>query len=180
MAHRRDRRPHSRREAVKRLTWIAILLVGAALFGCTEKADPEPQQLTATEGEETAYQTAAFAKQRAKWESMAEQGDAEAQRQLGFMYYNGQGIDVDYAIAEQWLSKAADQGDAVAQYMLGIMYVEGQGVPQSDVNAHMWFDLAARQDNSNARLRLERLAPEMSPEAVAEAKKLADEWKPTF
>ena len=45
----------------------------------------------------------------------AEQGDADAQVNLGFMYKTGQGVPRDVAEAVQWFSRAANQGNAEAQ-----------------------------------------------------------------
>ena len=44
------------------------------------------------------------------YEKAAEQGDAEAQYNLGVMYENGQGVDVNYKKAIEWYEKAAEQG----------------------------------------------------------------------
>ena len=52
----------------------------------------------------------------------ADQGDANAQYNLGIMYDNGQGVPQDYAAAAAWYRKAADQGDARGQSNLGLMY----------------------------------------------------------
>ena len=49
----------------------------------------------------------------------AEQGNADAQNNLGLMYANGQGVKQDYQQAVQWFRKAAEQGDASAQINLG-------------------------------------------------------------
>ena len=49
----------------------------------------------------------------------AEQGDANAQLDLGVMYAEGQSVAQDYVKAEQWLQKAARQGNRRAQTMLG-------------------------------------------------------------
>ncbi|HIF93894.1 MAG TPA: sel1 repeat family protein [Myxococcales bacterium] len=46
----------------------------------------------------------------------AEQGDADAQNNLGVMYANGYGVAENYAEAVKWYRKAAEQGDASAQY----------------------------------------------------------------
>ena len=51
----------------------------------------------------------------------AEQGNADAQFNLGVMYDTGQGVRQDYAQAVQWYRKAAEQGLADAQYNLGVM-----------------------------------------------------------
>lgn len=163
---------------MKRLTWTAALIAALGLAGCGgEPQEQGPQRIVATEGED-AYQTAVYAEQRAQWQVLAEQGDARSQRQLGIMYYLGQGTEEDYAVAHDWLSKAAAQGDDVAQMSLGVMNREGHGVPQNRVRAHMWFDLAAQQGNPSARSHLEQLASELSEEQIAEARELAAQWKP--
>ena len=84
-----------------------------------------------------------------------------------------------------WYRKAAEQGETAAQYNLGAMYNNGQGVPQDYVAAHMWFNLAAASGDKLAvevRERAaegrERVAKEMTPAQIAEAQKLAREWKP--
>ena len=51
----------------------------------------------------------------------AEQGEAWAQQNLGFMYENGWGVPQDYAEAMRWYRKAAKQGNAMGQTSLGIM-----------------------------------------------------------
>ena len=116
----------------------------------------------------------------------ADQGVADAQYNLSVMYHNGQGVPQDYAAAVAWFRKAADQGVASAQYNLGFMYSEGQGVPQDYVQAHKWWNLAAsRFDASKKEYRdkaakgRDQIAAKMTPAQLAEAQKLAREWKPT-
>ncbi len=67
---------------------------------------------------------------------------------------------------------------AVAQFSLGVMYSKGQGVPQDYVQAHMWDTLAAAQDIEDAREGRDKLAEHMTPAQIAEAQRLAREWKP--
>ena len=109
----------------------------------------------------------------------AEQGNAGAQYNLGYMYNNGLGVPQDYAAAAAWYRKAADQGQARAQTNLGLMYAEGQGVPQDYVQAHMWWNLAAAQNNASGVKNRDIVAKKMTPAQIAEAQKLAREWKPT-
>lgn len=45
---------------------------------------------------------------------LAEQGDANAQYNLGTMYDNGEGVREDDEEAAKWYRKAAEQGDATA------------------------------------------------------------------
>jgi uncharacterized protein len=77
----------------------------------------------------------------------------------------------------KWLRRAADQGNAVAQYNLGAMYAK----PQDYVQAHMWASLASRSTKEIRDMAvgpLNFLASKMTPEQIAEAQKLARDWKP--
>jgi len=88
------------------------------------------------------------------------------------------GVTQDYPEAVRWFRKAASQGEAFAQSKLGIMYTKGLGVTQDYVQAHMWFNLAAAQGKTTTRENREILAKKMTPTQIAEAQRLAREWKP--
>jgi hypothetical protein len=72
----------------------------------------------------------------------------------------------------------AEKGYASAQFSLGFMYQKGRGVPQDYVQAYMWFNLAAAQGTRGAAEWREHIAARMTPARIAEAQKLAREWKP--
>ena len=74
---------------------------------------------------------------------LANQGDAEAQRNLGLMYDTGEGVPQNYAKALEWYTKSANQGYSQAQYNLGLMYKNGEGVPQDYTKALELFQKAA-------------------------------------
>ena len=63
------------------------------------------------------------------------------------------------------------------------MYANGRGVPQDYVQAHMWFNLAefhsspGRVHDKAAQDR-DAVAKRMTPTQIAEAQKLAREWRP--
>ena len=61
-------------------------------------------------------------------------------------------------------------------------YHLGQGVAQDYIQAHMWLNLAAsRASGANAKSYAElrdTVAGRMTPQQVAEAQRLASEWKP--
>ena len=109
-----------------------------------------------------------------EWRPLAEQGDAGAQLNLGFMYDNGYGVSQDYKEAVKWYLRAAEQGSDRAQYNLGLMYDVGYGVPQDFVRAHMWYDIAGVEVAISYR---DYVAREMTPAQIAKAQKLAREWK---
>jgi TPR repeat protein len=94
---------------------------------------------------------------------------------------------LDYAEAVKWFAKGAVEADrqisSRAMANLGSMYAKGRGVPQDFIVAHMWFNLAAARApgvgyvESLAKDR-DTIAKRMTPAQIAEAQKLAREWKP--
>jgi len=107
---------------------------------------------------------------------LAEQGDVDAQFNLGLMYDKGKGVPQDYKRAVNWYTKAAEQGVAGAQYNLGLMYANGQGVPQDYIKAHMWWNIASASGGEKARTDMDILAGLMTQEQIAEAQEFAREW----
>ena len=81
----------------------------------------------------------------------AEQGDAEAQFNLGQMYREGLEVAQDYKEAVKWYCLSAEQGDARAQCDLGMMYDKGQGVEQDYKEAEKLFRFAAEQGIAEAQ-----------------------------
>ena len=122
----------------------------------------------------------------AKWyRKAAEQSDPDAQANLGRMYDEGRGFRYDYVKAEMYYRLAAAQDHPAAQLHLGLMYADGVNMAIDNVLAYMWFELAAGQDlrstdesRTEAALARELIMEDMTPEQIAEAKKLAREWRP--
>ncbi len=108
----------------------------------------------------------------------AEQGDSDAQTNLGSLYLLGDRIPQDYTEALKWLRAAAAQGHPMAQTKLGIMYEDGHGVPQDRVQAHMWFSLASAEGSELAEAFRDALTKTMTLAEIAEAQRLAREWRP--
>ena len=85
-----------------------------------------------------------------KWFRLAaEQGNAQAQFNLGLMYGNGQGVPQDYVQAHKWFNLAASQ------------------YPASEKERR---DIAVKNRAF--------VAAKMTPAQIAEAQKLASAWKP--
>jgi len=108
----------------------------------------------------------------------ANQGLAAAQLSLGVLYENGAGVPQDFAIAVAWYQKAAEQSNTAAQLNLGIIYENGWGVGQNYIIAHMWFNLATAAGDADAARNRDISAAKMTSEQIAEAHRLASEWKP--
>ncbi len=112
----------------------------------------------------------------------AEDGDADAQYEVGIMYLKGQGVEEDRAQAVRWLGSASlagneqaaaklrrmdDQrdkfnaleeraraGDVEAQYEMGMMYLKGRGVEKEQERARVWLGKAAKQGYEKAITRM--------------------------
>ena len=122
-----------------------------------------------------AYERGDYATAFREFHPLAEQGDADAQFNLGVMYGRGEGVPQDYAEAAAWYRRAAEQGDANAQYNLGVKYEQGKGVLEDFVFAYAWFNLAVAQGNENAREDREAIRGLMTRDQIAEAQKLSRE-----
>jgi len=123
----------------KTLITTAILGFSLASFHSIAWTDTTEQQFQqgfeATERGD--YQTAFKL-----WLPLAEQGNVNAQFNLGLMYQKGEGVKQDYFEAVKWYRQAEKQGDAKAQLNLGVMYINGDGVRQDDEQAKEWFGKA--------------------------------------
>jgi TPR repeat protein len=127
---------------------------------------------------------------------LAELGNAAAQDRLGLMYEAGSGVPKDYVQAHNWYSKAAEQGGgeaqdtlaiADAQHNVGRFYEIGRGVPRNYVQAYKWYSLSCAHwpahgahslDTLDCTYFLDELEKKMTSGQIAEAKKLATEWRP--
>ena len=115
-----------------------------------------------------------------KWyRKAAQQGNAIAQFNLGVCYYHGNGVTQDHAEAASWYRKAAEQGEANAENNLGACYASGNGVIKDYVQAYKWDNLASAQGIDSAKQFLPNLERRMAPEQIAEAQRLAREFKPS-
>ena len=108
----------------------------------------------------------------------AEAGFDKAQYNLGKFYRDGHGTPEDAGAAARWFMAAAEQGYAKAQNHIGVRLARGVGVPKDEVRALMWLTLAAARKHTQAIDNREALAKTLSPGQVAEAERLAEEWKP--
>jgi len=114
---------------------LALALVGCSKNSQAQNAQPAEQAIDAL---------------RAK----AEQGDAEAQHELGEIYATGRGIPRDHVKGFEWYLKAANQGHIKAQYALGFAYQFGIGTAQNSNEAVKWYKKSAEQGDVNAQATL--------------------------
>ncbi len=126
-----------RRSLAAALVWLVVCLAAPTQAGYNEGV--------------AAYERGDYATALREFRSLAAQGYAHAQHNLGVMYENDQGVPQDYAEAVRWYRKAAAQGYARAQNNLGGMYHGGKGVPQDYAEAVRWYRKAAEQGFTEAQ-----------------------------
>ena len=68
-----------------------------------------------------------------------EDGDANAQLNLGRSYYFGNGVAKDYEKSFYWMKLAAEQGHYVAQHNLALCYYNGWGCEKNIHTAVEWM-----------------------------------------
>ncbi len=90
----------------------------------------------------------------------------------------GISLSIAKSAAVKWYRRAAEQGDARAQYNLGLLYANGEGVPQDFVQAHLWYSLAATRGDTDAQNNRDIVTKRMTREQIAEAQRLARDWRP--
>jgi hypothetical protein len=118
----------------------------------------------------------AQAKSLADLQKLADQGNADAQWQMGIRYHNGENVPHDDAQAMQWFLRAAEQGHVAAQSALGAYYWAGRGVPEDLSKAYFWSAIALANGDANSKARLEGLASQMTHAQVSAARQQAEVW----
>ena len=104
-----------------------------------------------------AYDRGDYAQALKIWRLLADQGNADAQGWLGWMYGIGRGVTQSAQEAVKWYKLAAAQGLSSAQYELGLRYGKGEGVTQDFKEALKWYRLAAAQGDSEAQNNIGRM-----------------------
>lgn len=84
-------------------------------------------------------------KQAAYWyQQAANAGVANAEYNMGTLFFNGEGVAQDYAKAHEWFARAARRGNKYAEFQLGMTYFTGQGVNKDPNQEIFWYEKAAR------------------------------------
>jgi hypothetical protein len=130
----------------RRLLWAGVVMLGtlSALFGDVAAGLQ-------------AFRKADYLTAYREWSRAAEQGQAEAQYDLGILYLKGLGVAKNPEEAFRWFRLAAEQGQADAQFQAGLMREKGTGVPKDYVQAQVWFARSADRGDSEAEEALAEL-----------------------
>lgn len=110
----------------------------------------------------------------AHWfELAAKQGNASAKYELASMFEHGRGVPQDFSEAARLYKAAAEAHVEGATGMLGQLYIR----MKDPVSAHMWYNISAANDLPWAAERRDKLASQMTPAQLAQAQKLAREYR---
>lgn len=104
-----------------------------------------------------AYKTGNYARAFIEYKTYAERGDVRAQVEVGWMYYQGEGVRQDKAQALDWFRKAAEQGDITSMFNLAYGYEHGDGVPRDLNESRRWYAKAVGQRSALEKFDFERL-----------------------
>ena len=129
-------RTHERQRSIALVAAVALVSLG-----CTDWSKECDAAFQAQDYESAAKSCA----------QAAENGDASAQYNLGWMYAVGEGVPEDDAKTFEWYTKAAEQGDALGQLGVGRAYAEGEGVPEDKAKAVEWLTKSAEQGRADAQ-----------------------------
>lgn len=154
--------------------WMGVHLLGLmALTAVPASAAPFDDGIDA-------YYQNDFAKALRLWLPLAEDGNANAQNNLGAMYENGQGVAADMKEAARWYRRAAEQAHTDGQMNLGRLYTTGQGIPEDLVRAHMWLTIATDRSMggmlwgaADALAARTAVAARLTPEQLTLARQMA-------
>ncbi len=105
-----------------------------------------------------AMRTGDFAEAYCIMRPLADDGDADAQYNIGWMYLNGYGLRVNDSLALEWWLKASEQGHSDANLSIGMLYSLGDGeVPKDNDKAIDYYLLAAADGQEDAVLILQSM-----------------------
>lgn len=142
----------------------------------TSSVQASPQRASIETVSERATVPNPYPMSLADMQRLADNGDADAQWQMGVRFHNGEDVPRDDAQAMQWFQRAAEQGNVAAQRALGAYYFAGRGVPTDFSKAYFWSAIAGAQGDEMSKSRLPVLALQMTQSQIAAARQQAEQW----
>lgn len=124
-----------------------------ACFSATAMADTD-KGTALLQRADSLYRAGNFEKAVEVYRQSAEEGNAEAQFDIGYAYYTGEGIGRDYTSAAMWFKRSAKQQFAKAMYNLAYCYMNGRGVPRDYDKAYSMLVESAEKNYKRAQLTL--------------------------
>lgn len=124
-------------------------LFSTMVFAQNLETDPDPE----------AYEMLAQV-----YELRANNGDAQAAYDLGFLYNSGLGVEKNLREAFRWYLMAAQGGLLAAQEKVSLFYSVGVGTVKNDERSYFWLLIAQYNGGQNLSSQVLRLEQALSPE----------------
>ncbi len=125
----------------------------------------------------SAFNSGDFAAAYTIWLPLAQQGDANSQSSLAYLFHEGKGVRQDNRAAAKWYYLAALQGEPTAQSFLCQMHLRGEGVPRDLVLALMWCELSIDGGEQWASATRDRVMSKMTAAQRDKAWELVTRWR---
>lgn len=163
---------------------VLALLVFALSAGSATAAPPASEYNLGV----NAYRLKDYTAARQHWTRAADEHEATAYNNLGFLLYYGKGGPADPLQAVWLWKKAARLGETESQWHLGHAYEAGKGIPASAIEAYAWYRCALanfpatpRDDEDGLMMRdardsLARVREALAFEDLGAAEKLAAQY----
>ena len=119
-----------------------------------------------------AYNKGQFKEAIENWTPIAEEGNSNAQYNLGLMYHNAQGVKQDFSEAAKWFLMSAEQGNIKSMQLLSTMHVLGKGVSKDFIESYIWATIASKNGDEISLVVLNGLIEEMTTSQINKAKNL--------
>ena len=116
-----------------------------------------------------------------KLRQKAEQGDAQAQYDLAYLYYKADsdpsisGLTQSDHLAAQWYRKAALQGHSSAQYNMAVLHLHGHGVERDAISAYSWLLLSSEKNHTASKELMAELDGILNEKQLDEARRRAEQ-----
>jgi localization factor PodJL len=111
------------------------------------------------------------------YQRAAEQGNVKAMHNLAVLLAGGTDGGADYARAARWFLRAAELGLADSQYNLAVLHERGLGIERDLGAAYKWFAIASAMGDAEAEKRMNALAGQLDPAALARASAAYQSWR---
>lgn len=140
---------------MKKVMCAAVVLLSCltASRSFAETIEFDPTKVLAPK-ESEAMKKFDYAAAARKLKKLAAAGDVSAKVELGYLYFEGKGVEKNLPEAARLFREAADKGNANAQSNLGKLYQSGAGVKKDPAEAVKWYRQAAEQGQADAQASL--------------------------
>lgn len=134
-----------------------------------------PLSTKAAEAVSQSFSHTVYMQPYSKLRQAAEQGDAQAQYDLAYLYYKSgsdpeiTGVARSERLAAHWYREAAMQGHPSAQYNMAVLHLHGHGVERDAVIAYAWLLQASANDHEGSKDLLVELDNLLNARQIEEA-----------